>query len=176
MRDRNILDGVVIVNEVLDYVKKNGKSCMVFKTDFEKAYDSVSWEFLDYMLNMMGFDNEWRSWINACLQSSSLSVLINGSPTKEFSMSKVIRQGHPMVPFLFLIVAEGLNGIIRSAVEKNVFMEIIVSGNGQDVGILHIQYADDTILMGEMTISNAREIKCILKNFEIGIRVEGELS
>lgn len=63
LKGRNILDAVVVLNEVMDFAKGKGKPCMLFKVDFEKAYDSVSWEFLDYMMFSMGFYAKWRSWI-----------------------------------------------------------------------------------------------------------------
>jgi hypothetical protein len=44
---------VVVVNEVVDYAKKSGKQCLIFKVDFEKAYDSVDWGFLEYMLRRL---------------------------------------------------------------------------------------------------------------------------
>jgi hypothetical protein len=40
----------MVVNEVVDMAKKSGKDCLILKVDFEKAYDSVDWSFLDYMI------------------------------------------------------------------------------------------------------------------------------
>ncbi|GKU89139.1 hypothetical protein SLEP1_g3321 [Rubroshorea leprosula] len=55
-----LMDGVVVANEVIDEVHRKRKSIFIFKIDFEKAYDKVSWKFLDYMLERMGFDSKWR--------------------------------------------------------------------------------------------------------------------
>jgi hypothetical protein len=41
IKGRQLVDGVLVVNEVIDYAKKSGKECVIFKVDFEKAYDSV---------------------------------------------------------------------------------------------------------------------------------------
>jgi len=49
------VDGVVAVNEVIDFARKDRKDCLIFKVDFEKAYDSVSWTFLEYMMVRVGF-------------------------------------------------------------------------------------------------------------------------
>lgn len=162
-----------MVNEILDYAKKKGKPCMMFKIDFEKAYDLVSWEFLDYLFIRMGFNTKWRALIRECLHSSSVSVLVNGSPTKEFRMSKGLRQGDPMAPFLFLIVAKGLSRLIQSAFERKIFMEYSFERGGEKISMSHIQYADDTILIAEMSKANIWAIKCILRSYELvsGLKV-----
>ncbi|XP_068483632.1 uncharacterized protein [Phaseolus vulgaris] len=95
------------------------KSCVFFKVDYEKAYDSVSWDFLYYMLERLGFCAQWIRWIKGCLESASVSVLVNGSPSREFTPGKGLRQGDPLAPFLFLIVAEGLARVSRMAEEKS---------------------------------------------------------
>nr|GEW05141.1 RNA-directed DNA polymerase, eukaryota, reverse transcriptase zinc-binding domain protein [Tanacetum cinerariifolium]GEW05150.1 RNA-directed DNA polymerase, eukaryota, reverse transcriptase zinc-binding domain protein [Tanacetum cinerariifolium] len=48
--DRKILDGPFILNEVLQWCKSRKKQALIFKVDFEKAYDSVRWDFLDDVL------------------------------------------------------------------------------------------------------------------------------
>ncbi|MDD0148535.1 reverse transcriptase domain-containing protein, partial [Shigella flexneri] len=45
MRKRQILDWVLIANELVDEVKKGNKPALIFKIDFEKAYDMVNWNF-----------------------------------------------------------------------------------------------------------------------------------
>ncbi|GAU13879.1 hypothetical protein TSUD_262060 [Trifolium subterraneum] len=119
--NRQILDGVLIVNELIDLAKRRKDKCLFFKVDFEPAYDTVNWNFLDYMLTRMGFAEGWRRWIRACVFQSSMSVLINGSITEDFNVGKELRQGDPLSHFLFLIAAEGLTGLMRSAVDKSLF-------------------------------------------------------
>jgi hypothetical protein len=52
---RLLVDGVLTINEVVDYAKRAKKKCLILKVDFEKAYDSVNWKFLEYMLRRFGF-------------------------------------------------------------------------------------------------------------------------
>jgi len=118
LEGRGILDSIMVANEVIEKMKRKKKSCVCFKVDYENAYDCVRWDFIYYMLGRLDFCKKWISWIKACLELASMSVLVNGSPTKEFIPKKGLRQGDPLSPFLFLIVAEGLAGVSRIAVEK----------------------------------------------------------
>ncbi|GAU45905.1 hypothetical protein TSUD_280460 [Trifolium subterraneum] len=59
----------------------------------------------------------WLKWMRACIFESLMSILINGSPTDDFKVERGLRQGDPLSPFLFLIVAEGLAGLMKRTVE-----------------------------------------------------------
>ena len=111
--------------------------------DFKKAYDSVSWKFLFYMMRRMGFHDKWIGWNKGCLTSASISILVNGSPTSEFKPQRGLRQRDPLAPLLFDLVAEGLTGMMREATIKDCFQSFFVGKNKVPVNIL--QFADDTI-------------------------------
>ncbi|GJV81757.1 cysteine-rich receptor-like protein kinase [Tanacetum coccineum] len=118
---RFILDGVPIANETMAFLKLKKRKGLIFKVDFEKAYDSIEWGFLFKIMGKMGFDAKWCKWVDSCLKSASISILVNGLPTKEFLMERGVRQGNPLSPFLFILAAEGLNALINEAVTKNIF-------------------------------------------------------
>nr|GFB21595.1 RNA-directed DNA polymerase, eukaryota, reverse transcriptase zinc-binding domain protein [Tanacetum cinerariifolium] len=86
--DRQILDGPFILNEIVHWCKNKKKQSMIFKVDFEKAYDFVRWDFIDDILKRFDFGEKWCKWIQSCLYSSRGSVLVNGSPMKEFQFHK----------------------------------------------------------------------------------------
>nr|GEV07609.1 hypothetical protein [Tanacetum cinerariifolium] len=68
--DRQILDGPFILNEVLQWCKLKKKQSFIFKTDFEKAYESVRWDYLEDVLKKLGFGENWCKWIRIVLNSS----------------------------------------------------------------------------------------------------------
>ncbi|GJY45171.1 RNA-directed DNA polymerase, eukaryota [Tanacetum coccineum] len=86
--NRQILDGPFILDELIHWCKSKKKQSMIFKVDFEKAYDSVRWDYLDDVLNKFGFGSKWRAWIHNCLVSSKGSILVNGSPTGGYAVLK----------------------------------------------------------------------------------------
>jgi hypothetical protein len=103
LKGRQLVEGVVVVNEVIDMAKKMGKECLILKVDFEKAYDLVDWGFLDFMLQKFGFGCKWRAWMRACVCAGNMSVLVNGSPTGEINIKRGLKQGDPLAPLLFLL-------------------------------------------------------------------------
>ena len=60
VKNRQIIDGILIANEVVDEARKSKKELLMFKVDFEKAYDSVEWGYLDEVMGCMSFPTLWR--------------------------------------------------------------------------------------------------------------------
>jgi hypothetical protein len=79
----------------------------------------------------MEFPPLWRKWMRECVGTTTASVLVNGSPTGEFQLERGLRQGDPLSPFLFLLVAEGLNVMMRAMVEGNKFSGYKVGCRGR---------------------------------------------
>lgn len=69
---RNIADGILTVNEVLDLAKRDKRSCMVLKVDYEKAYENVGWNYLRFLLKKMEFGDCWIKWMKCCVFNSSI--------------------------------------------------------------------------------------------------------
>ena len=94
-----------------------------------------------------------------------MSVLVNGSPTSEFYPKRGLRQGDPLAPFLFLIVAEGLAGAVRKAIEQNLVESLEVGV--QKVKVNMLQYADDTLFLCKANFKYVCNLKVILHYFEL---------
>ncbi|GJT85895.1 RNA-directed DNA polymerase, eukaryota [Tanacetum coccineum] len=162
IKDRQILDGPFILNEVMSWCKKKKKQTLLFKVDFEKAYDSVRWDFLDDVLGKFGFGDKWRKWIQCCLHSSKGSIIINGSPTDEFQFGRGLKQGDPLSPFLFLLIMESLHISFQRVVDAGMFHGIDVGGL---VNLSHMFYADDAVFIGEWSESNITSLIHVLDCF-----------
>ncbi|GJS35690.1 RNA-directed DNA polymerase, eukaryota [Tanacetum coccineum] len=160
--NRQILDGPFILNELISWCKHKKINAMIFKIDFEKAFDSVRWDYLDDILKSFGFGDKWRSWIAGCLNSAKGSVLINGSPTSEFRFHRGLKQGDPLSPFLFILVMESLHCSFSRVMEVGLYKGISINNS---FSISHLFYADDAVFVGEWNISNIKTIVRVLKCF-----------
>lgn len=89
-----ILDGILIVNEIVDDARSLKKDLLLFKVDFEKTYDKVDWWYLEDVMVKMNFPTLWPKWILEGVTTTMTSVLVNDSSTKEFKMERGLRQGN----------------------------------------------------------------------------------
>ena len=165
IRNRGLVDSVLLANEVVEDLRRKGNSGLCLKVDFEKAYDSVWWDFMYDMLGRLGFHCTWIKWIRGCMESSSVSVLVNESPTEEFRSSRGLRQRDLLAPFLFIMVAEGLAGLVRQALKANLLSGVKI--RSKEVEVNFLQFADDTLFFCEDSWSNVRIMKTILRGFEL---------
>ena len=164
IKGRGMLDSILIANELVNEIRRKKNRAIVVKVDFRKAFDLVSWQFLYYMMGRLGFFSKWIGWVKTYMESPTLLVLVNGSPTKEFQPKIGFRQGDPISPFLFLIVAEGLARMVSQAIQKNLYKGVKVGSKGIMINLL--QFIDDTLFLCEPSLENIKVIKTILRCFE----------
>ncbi|GKB19531.1 RNA-directed DNA polymerase, eukaryota, reverse transcriptase zinc-binding domain protein [Tanacetum coccineum] len=146
------------------------KQSLVFKVDFEKAYDLVRWDYLDDILRNFGLGDKWRVWIKNFLRSSRGSVIVNGSPTEEFQIYKGLKQRDPLSPFLFILVMESLQVSFQRVVDVGMFNGI---SSDMSLYLSHMFYADDAIFVGQWNESNINTIVHVLDCFHraSGLRI-----
>ncbi|XP_028052103.1 uncharacterized protein LOC114256647 [Camellia sinensis] len=94
-----------------------------------------------------GFGEKWVRWIKICTSSAKISVLVNESPSDELTPQKGLWQGNLLSPFLFNIVAKGLNTLIEKEKELGFVKGATVGPN--ELKVSHLQFADDTIIFCE---------------------------
>ncbi|GKC82071.1 RNA-directed DNA polymerase, eukaryota, partial [Tanacetum coccineum] len=161
---RNILDGPFILNELLSWCKKYNKQAMFFKVDFAKAYDCVRWDYLLDVMKSFGFGPNWCRWIQGTLSSAKASILVNGSPTAEFSFYRGLKQGDPLSPFLFILIMESLHLSMVRASSNGMFRGLCLNGS---LSVSHLFYADDAMFIGEWSQANLDNVVKMLQCFQV---------
>jgi hypothetical protein len=74
---RNIMEGAVILHETIHKLHTKKQDGVIFKIDFEKAYDKVNWNFLQQTLRMKGFSQIWCEWIRLFTQGGNVNIKVN---------------------------------------------------------------------------------------------------
>jgi hypothetical protein len=100
IKGRFILESVVVAHKIIHEVHRKKDSGIILKLDYEKAYDRVSWSFLDDMLKSRGFRSKWRRWISRVAQGGSICIRINDENNTFFKPGKGLRQGDPLSSIL----------------------------------------------------------------------------
>jgi len=136
---------------------------VIFKIDFEKAYDKVKWNFLQQSLRMKGFDPKWCEWVKFFV-GGNLGIKVNDQVGPYFQTKKGLRQGDPLSPILFNIVVDMWAIIVSRAKEHGQVKGVVP--NLIDGGLSILQYADDTIIFIDHDIEQAKNLKLLIFVFE----------
>jgi len=161
---RQILDGALIANETVHWLKKKKMEGILLKLDFQKAYDSVNLESLDIVMEMMGFPMKWRQWMKTCLSTARISILVNGAPCKPFRMRRGLRQGDPLSPYLFVLMTEVVNKVLSKAAAAGLFQGVKVGS--RVLPLTHLQFADDTLIFCEPRLEFLKNMQNVLYSYQ----------
>ena len=140
---------------------KNSKGS-ILKIDLSKAFDRVSWLYLRLLLTHPGFNYSFIKRIFACITTTSFVVLINGAASPFFHSKRGLRQGSPLSPLLFLLVAEGLSRAILDAKRRGFFEGIKIATN---LTITHLLFVDDILIFCNGSIREVEKLSEILHLF-----------
>jgi hypothetical protein len=115
IKKRNIMDGILSLQEIFHYTHVRKQLGVVLKLDFDKAYDKVNWNFLLSCHVAKGFGEIWCNWIRKVIHNGTVSVKLNNAHGPYFQSCKVVRQGYPLSPTLFNLAGECLTKMIVNA-------------------------------------------------------------
>jgi hypothetical protein len=164
---RAIADNVLITHEVLHYLhnsKAKERCFMAVKTDMSKAYDRVEWDFIELVMERMGFHSTWINWIMQCITTVSYSYLLNGSAQGSVIPQRGIRQGDPLSPLIFILCSEVLSGLCNKAQERGDLTGIKVGKNNPRIN--HLLFADDTMFFCKSDPQDCETLMLILQHYE----------
>ena len=103
------------------YHQKTFSPRCIFKIDLRKAYDSVSWEFIDHLLTKLKFPPQFYHWVLALLNTCSYTPVVNGHHYGNFQGKKGLRQGDPISPLIFVLVMDYLTRSLLYHTQYNQF-------------------------------------------------------
>lgn len=108
--------------------------------DFEKAFDSIEWAFIERCLRFFGFSDFILNCFKSLYSNISASVENNGHLSNSFQVTRGVRQGDPLSPYLFTICLE----LLSAAIKFEPDVKGIIINNSE---YLISQYADDSTLI-----------------------------
>ena len=110
---RYIGENIRLLYDVLLYTETEKITGLLLMVDFGKAFDSVSWSFIQKALEFFNFGPDIRRWIKTFYNNASTCVQINGHYSSSFNIGRAVCQGDPLSPYLYLIGAEILSTMFR---------------------------------------------------------------
>jgi hypothetical protein len=122
-----------------------------------KAYDQVEGGFLQSLLEKLGFQSQWVQWVMACVSTVRYSVRFNGVLTHPFSLSRGLRQGAFLSPYLFLLVVDGLSTLLKHNERLGQLEGVKVCRRASSVS--HLLFADDSLLFFRANVEQAQVVK-----------------
>lgn len=130
-------ENVRLIYDVLYETKSQELPGLILSIDFEKAFDTVSWEFINKTLVYYNLGPSIRKWISLFQHGAESCIIQNGFMSESFTLKRGCRQGDPISPYIFILCAEILGKMIR----KNEDIKGITINNKE---YKLSQYADDT--------------------------------
>eukprot|EP00253_Pinus_taeda_P019866 PITA_19866 len=160
---RQIIDNVIIIQEAIHSSISRNEKGMIIKLDMANAFDRVNQASLKAVMRKFGISELFISRVIECISDIWTAPLINGRPCSAFKSTRGLRQGCPLSPFLYIIMAETLSLHLehKRRIKEITGIDIVRGAKG----INHSLFADDTLLIGGASSLMARRFKEVLDLF-----------
>ena len=150
VKGRFIGEGIKTIEGVIHFIRENKLDGYILAIDFEKAFDSIEWDYLWESLETFGFPSAYIKLIKVAYKNMEACVINGGSTTNFFKLTRGVRQGDPISAYLFIIALE----LIAIKIRQNKKIKCITI-NGTEIKLS--VYADDMTLF-PLDIASALEI------------------
>jgi len=163
---RQIQDNIMVVQEVIHQFKirsKSNKFNLILKTDMQKAYDRVEWDFIAACLKQLGFTDRWVMLVMACITTVSFTIRFSGELLPSFKPTRGLRQGDPLSPYIFILMANALSTVINQALSLGHLQGIRF--NRACPQLSHLFFADDAVFFLKDSISECQNLSNLLNQY-----------
>ena len=140
LSNRYIGENTRLIYDLMNYVEEENIPGLLLIVDFEKAFDSMSWEFIGKVLDFFKFGPSMKKWISVLYDNISSAVTQCGFLSDFFNIGRGCRQGDPPSPYIFLLCAEVLSLMLK----QNKDIKGVKIG---DVEHILSQFTDDTTII-----------------------------
>lgn len=163
LKGYDIFTQALLASEMIHMLDK-GESQLCLKLNMMKAFDRVSWEYLELLLVKFGFLAFYVRIVINYLSSTRLSVLINGVPSGVFQPNRGVKQGDLLSPLLFILSSEGFSKGLKAPVVTDRLQPIRLGR--MPFHITHLAYADDLLVFLRGTVRTLRGFQSFLTSYE----------
>ena len=163
MKGRYIGENIRKVLEIIEYSEIEDKPGVLISIDFEKAFDSLEWDFIFKTLKYFDLGDHFIDLVKLLYTDTKSCCMNNGWASEFFSLGRGVQQGCPFSPYLFILCSEILGNAIRA--DKTIGGIKINVGSSEHETKLS-QYADDTNVFLDGEVNSLRALLTLFHNFE----------
>ena len=158
VKDPYICETVRSTFDTMEFSDTENIPGLIIFIDFQKAFDSVEWNFILSCLEAFNFGPDFVQWIKTFYKNAQSCVINNGTTSDYFFLERSVRQGDPLSPYIFVLAAEALAiAVCQDATIKSIYV------GGEETKLL--QYADDmTAVLAD--VSSAQALFDLLETFK----------
>ena len=140
IKKRFIGCNIRLISDIIDHANLFDLPGIILCLDFEKAFDSLDWNFMFKILEKFNFGNNFIKWIKILYTDPKIEIKNNGWLSREISLSRGVRQGCPISALLFILAVE----VLAISINDNKNIKGYKIGD-QEIKI--VQHADDSTLL-----------------------------
>ena len=160
IKGRYIGENVRLIQETIEKLNNENQPGLLFFADFEKAFDSVSHEYILKCLKSFNFGTDIIKWVECFYKGATSCVLNAGCMSDFFAINRGVRQGCTLSPYLFILCIEILSATLI---------------NDQDITGIKINgkefkttmFADDATFAMDGSLKSFKKLISILADFKL---------
>ena len=158
VQNRFIGENIRLIHDIMTECETNNIQGFMILVDFEKAFDTLDWQFIQKMFELCNFGEKILNWIKILQNGSKAIISQNGFFSEPINLQRGCRQGDPVSPYIFVICAE----ILGIAIRENKRIEgLKIFGCEHKIS----QYANDTTLITKNCKNSLNRVLYTLKKF-----------